>query len=241
MGTALVIAGAGSGKTTVLTRRVAYLLSCLHQEARSVLAVTFTNKAAAEMKKRVGDLVGPYAVKELTIGTFHSVCARFLRYDIDEYVTPDGHKWKPNFNIYDESDTVNVMKSVISAMNLDDKVFVPREIRHYISSLKNDGYTHWTFAQEAKDYKTGKLSELFTAYQVELAKNNALDFDDLILVFSQLLKQNKEIQQRYRNRFRHVLVDEFQDTNRSQSDLISMLCPPTEIGMEHADYWPREL
>lgn len=222
-GPSLVIAGAGSGKTTVLTRCIAYLIAVLHQEPESILSVTFTNKAAGEMRQRIEAIVGPQVAKRIAIGTFHSICARLLRQEIDNYKTEDGLKWDKNFVIYDETDSLSLVKAQIVKLNLDDKVFVPKEIRHAISALKNDGYTHQTYGREAKNYREGRLSEIFTAYQTELARNNALDFDDLILLFTDLMQQSFYVRERMQRRFRHVLVDEFQDTNKSQYDLISMI------------------
>lgn len=222
-GPSLVIAGAGSGKTTVLTKRIAYLISRLHQEPESILAVTFTNKAAAEMRHRIEAIVGPEIARRICIGTFHSICARLLRLEISNYKTSDGLTWDKNFVIYDETDTLNLVKGQISKLNLDEKVFVPKEIRHTISALKNDGYTHEVYAKEAKNYREGRLSEIFCAYQTELARNNALDFDDLILMFTDLMQQNQNVRERTQRRFRHVQVDEFQDTNKSQYDLISLI------------------
>ncbi len=222
-GPSLVVAGAGSGKTTVLTRRVAYLLSELRQPAYSIMAVTFTNKAAAEMKQRIEGIVGEAVGKRLTIGTFHSICARLLRREIAAYESPEGFKWKSNFVIYDETDTLSVVKGVIQRLNLDEKAFPPKEIRHKISSAKNDGINSFHFAKEARNYRDTRLSEVFTQYQSELARNNALDFDDLIAIFSDLLEQNAELRQRIRDTYRHLLVDEFQDTNQSQYRLIRLL------------------
>lgn len=227
-GPALVIAGAGSGKTTVLTRRIAYLISEMGQEAETVLAVTFTNKAAQEMKTRIEKIIGWQNTRKTLIGTFHSICARLLRYDIEEYTTPEGHKLKSNFVIYDETDSLSLMKGVVSRLNLDEKVFVPREMRYAISALKNDGYTAQLYAQEAKSYRDQRLSEIFLAYQADLARNNAMDFDDLILTFTQVLKTCPGVRTRHHNRFRHILVDEFQDTNRAQFDLIRLLAEPAE-------------
>ncbi len=224
-GPSLVIAGAGSGKTTVLTRRVAYLLSALKAPAHSVLAVTFTNKAAGEMRDRLEALVGTRTAKQLTIGTFHSVCARLLRTEIENYSTPEGYKWKTNFVIYDETDSLSLVKDAISKLNLDDKMYPPKEMRSRISSFKNDGVTSYEYSKNAKAYADQKFSEIFTAYQASLARNNAFDFDDLILTFSQLLEQNLEVRQRMQERFKHVLVDEFQDTNQSQYKLVRMLAP----------------
>lgn len=222
-GPSLIIAGAGSGKTTVLTKRIAWIISKLRQEPESILAVTFTNKAAGEMRHRIEKIVGPYEAKRISIGTFHSICARLLRQEISNYKTADGLHWDNNFVIYDETDSMSLVKAQIVKLNLDDKVFVPKEVRHTISSLKNDGYTHQSYATEAKNYREGRLSEIFSAYQTELARNNALDFDDLILIFTDLMQQNQQVRERMQRRYRHVLVDEFQDTNKSQYDLISLI------------------
>lgn len=242
-GPALVIAGAGSGKTTVLTRRIAYLLEALRQDPENVLAVTFTNKAAAEMKSRVEAIVGPQAARRLTIGTFHSICARLLRRDIANYETHEGWKWDNNFVIYDETDSLNVMKAVLSKMNLDEKVFPPRQVRHEISALKNDGFTSHLYSRDARTYREQRISEIFHAYQEELAKNNALDFDDLIVVFTELVTKNESVRRRMRDRFRHVLVDEFQDTNKSQYDLVQAICSPDVLpgtGIQAASVAPEE-
>jgi DNA helicase-2/ATP-dependent DNA helicase PcrA len=222
-GPSLVIAGAGSGKTTVLTKRIAFLISELNQDPESILSVTFTNKAAAEMRHRIEAIVGPQVARRITIGTFHSICARLLRLEIASYKTADGLTWDKNFVIYDESDSQSLIKAQIVKLNLDDKVFVPKEIKHTISALKNDGYTHEVYAQEAKNYRENRLAEIFTAYQGELSRNNALDFDDLILMFTDLMQKNQQVRERTQRRFRHVLVDEFQDTNKSQYDLISLI------------------
>ncbi len=222
-GPALVVAGAGSGKTTVLTRRVAYLTCCLKQDPYSILAVTFTNKAAGEMKCRLESLVGYDQSRRLWIGTFHSICARLLRREIESYVSPEGNKWQGNFVIYDETDSLNLVKSSVTKLNLDVKAFVPREMRNKISELKSDGYSSDRFSSDARNYREHRLSEIYSSYQKALARNNALDFDDLILVFNNLLKQDQSVRQRLQERFQHILVDEFQDTNQSQYDLIRLL------------------
>ncbi|MFN8656982.1 MAG: 3'-5' exonuclease [Candidatus Obscuribacterales bacterium] len=224
-GPSLIIAGAGSGKTTVLTRRIGYIISQLNQSPASVLAVTFTNKAAAEMKARVEALLGADIAKRINVGTFHSICARLLRRDIQHYTGPGGTTWKSNFVIYDETDTSNVIKGVVTKLNLDEKVFSPKEMYRSISALKNDGISAQKFAARAKDYRDTRIAEIFTAYQEQLSKNNALDFDDLILVYTELLKQNQEVRERHQNWFRHLLVDEFQDTNQSQYQLVRLLAP----------------
>jgi DNA helicase II / ATP-dependent DNA helicase PcrA len=179
-GPSLVIAGAGSGKTTVLTRRIAYLISKLNQDPESILAVTFTNKAAQEMKLRIESLVGHNLARRLCIGTFHSVCTRLLRQEIEQYQTEEGWQWHRNFVIYDETDSLNVLKAQITKLNLDEKVFVAKSIKHTISAIKNDGSSAGMYASSAKTYRESRIAEIFSNYQGELARNNALDFDDLI-------------------------------------------------------------
>lgn len=222
-GPSLIIAGAGSGKTTVLTRRIAALLTHFNQDAESVLSVTFTNKAAAEMKQRVQLMLGESRINTLAIGTFHSICARLLRKEIESYETAEGWHWSSNFVIYDETDSVNTLKSQIAKLNLDEKVYSAKEIKHAISSIKNDGLSAGRFASQAKTHRENRLAEIFAHYQGELARNNALDFDDLILIFSELLRSNNDVLTRQHKRFRHILVDEFQDTNKAQYELIRML------------------
>jgi len=222
-GPSLVVAGAGSGKTTVLTRRVAHLISRLGQPPWSILAVTFTNKAAAQMRERLEELVGVDTAKRCWIGTFHAVCARLLRREVEHYKSPEGWVWKSNFVIYDETDSLNLVKAAVQRLNLDEKAFPPAKIRHEISALKNDGYTHATYARQATTYRESRIAEVFSLFQADLARNNAFDFDDLILVFADLLKQQPEVLDRHRQYFRHILVDEFQDTNQCQYELIRLL------------------
>jgi DNA helicase-2/ATP-dependent DNA helicase PcrA len=219
-GPTLVIAGAGSGKTTALTRRIAYLIAELNQDPESILSVTFTNKAAAEMKARIESIVGYDQARRISIGTFHSTCARLLRSEIDAYTTPEGWQWSRNFVIYDETDSLNTLKAQLKKLNLDEKVFSPKEVRYAISSAKNDGLTAHQSNQNARTYRETRIAEIYSNYQAELARSNALDFDDLILVFNQLLYTNPEVKARLRERFRHILVDEFQDTNKTQYDLV---------------------
>ncbi len=221
-GPSLIVAGAGSGKTTVLTRRVAYLIKELHQDADSIMAVTFTNKAAKEMKSRIETIVGD-RFKFSWIGTFHSMCARLLRREIETYRTPEGWQWSSNFVIYDETDSLNVLKAELKKLDLDEKVFPAKEMRHAISALKNDGYTYNLYAQEAKAYRELKLAKIFESYQRALAQNNAFDFDDLINVFADLVRTRPEVRARLMRRFRHLMIDEFQDTNRSQYEFVRLL------------------
>ncbi len=226
-GPSLVVAGAGSGKTTVLTRRAAFLVRNLAQRPESILAVTFTNKAAKEMKDRLTRYLTPAQAARTNFGTFHSICARLLRQTIESYECAEGWHWSRNFIIYDETDSLSLIKSVVARLNLDEKVFAPKEMRNAVSSLKNEGYWPKRYAEGARNYRETRLAEIFTNYQAELARNNALDFDDLILTFCELLKQNLQVRNQLRDQFRHILVDEFQDTNQSQFDLVKLLAGPT--------------
>ncbi len=194
-----------------------------NQDGESILSVTFTNKAAAEMKQRVQLILGENRINHLAIGTFHSICARLLRKEIESYETEEGWHWSSNFVIYDETDSVNTLKSQIAKLNLDEKVFSAREIKHAISSIKNDGLSPSRFANQAKTHRENRIAEIYTNYQGELSSNNALDFDDLILIFNDLLRSNNSVLTRQHKRFRHIFVDEFQDTNKAQYELIRML------------------
>ncbi len=221
-GPLLIIAGAGSGKTRVLTHRIAYLISngCMPE---NILAVTFTNKAAAEMKERLCNLL-PKDISDLIwIGTFHNICGRILRHDIGKFSLETGERWTNNFVIYDESDSTNLIKQCIKALDLDDKAYVPKSIKSYISSLKSQGHDAKSFGDNAKNHREVKISEIFDLYQKELAKNNALDFDDLLLYTVKLLEQNEKVRSYYHKRFKHVLVDEFQDTNLIQYELVRLI------------------
>ena len=221
-GPLLVIAGAGSGKTKVLTHRIAYLISNGYMP-ENILAVTFTNKASNEMKERLNTLLSKEIASSLWIGTFHNICGRILRNDIRKLQLPNGEKWTNNFVIYDESDSVGLIKESIIALDLDHKVYVPKSIKSFISTLKSQGYEAKMFGDIAKNHREIKISEIFDLYQKELAKNNALDFDDLLLLSVKLLEQNEDARNYYHKRFQHVLVDEFQDTNLIQYELIRLL------------------
>ena len=222
----LVLAGAGSGKTKVLTHRIAYLLD-LGADPESILAVTFTNKAAQEMKERIGHLVGADKIKHSWIGTFHAVCARLLRAEIDRLAVtaPDGRirTWTRNFVIFDETDTVNVVKEAIKILDLDPKLYAPKAVRYRISSAKNEGRSSLKFNDGALNYREEKIADIYAKYEELMARNNALDFDDLLLYSVQLLRDNPELAAYYSSRFKHILVDEYQDTNRTQYELISLL------------------
>jgi DNA helicase-2/ATP-dependent DNA helicase PcrA len=221
-GPSLIVAGAGSGKTTVLTRRVAFLIKELGQDPDSIMAVTFTNKAAKEMKTRIETIIGG-RTRFSWIGTFHSMCARMLRQYIEDYKTPEGWQWSKNFVIYDESDSLSVMKAELKKLDLDEKVFPPKEMRNAISALKNDGYTYNLYASEARAYRERKIADIFQAYQAGLARNNAFDFDDLILIFTDLLRTNPRIREHLMRRFKHLMIDEFQDTNKAQYEFVRLL------------------
>lgn len=221
-GALLVLAGAGSGKTRVLTSRIAYLVN---QGAypRDILAVTFTNKAAKEMKERLSSILGEDVVKYMWVGTFHSICGRILRQDVDKLIFSNGKTLDKNFTIYDETDSVAVIKNAIKKLNLDDKVYVPKLVKTVISNAKNKMQDANSFATFARDYKTQKIAMIFEEYENTLINNNAIDFDDMLLLGVRLLEQNSEIREKYFNRFKHILVDEFQDTNLAQYKLINML------------------
>ena len=213
----LVVAGAGSGKTRVLTRRIAWLISERKAHPGSILAITFTNKAAAEMKERVEELVGKRA-RIMWVSTFHSSCVRILRKEIDKF------GYKSNFSIYDAADQKRLMALVCKELDLDPKRYQPNALLHWVSDHKNE----LRDAEEATKDAHNKLEETYAAaytlYQRRLREANALDFDDLIMTTVHLLQAFPEVRETYRRRFRHVLVDEYQDTNHAQYALIHQLC-----------------
>ncbi len=222
----LVLAGAGSGKTKVLTHRIAHILD-LGADPHSLLAVTFTNKAAQEMKERIGHLTGVDKIKNAWIGTFHAICARLLRAEIErlQVTAPDGRirTWTRNFVIFDETDTVNVVKEAIKILDLDPKLYAPKSVRYRISSAKNEGRSSLKFNDGALNYREEKVADIYAKYEELMARNNALDFDDLLLYSVQLLRDNEDLRAYYARRFQHILVDEYQDTNRTQYDLIRLI------------------
>jgi len=224
-GPLLIIAGAGSGKTRVLIHRIAHLISNGFLP-ENILAVTFTNKAANEMKERLNKLL-PKENNSLWIGTFHNICSRILRHDIQKLTLANNEKWTNNFVIYDESDSTNLVKQCINALDLDNKIYVPKIIKGQISSLKSQGFEAKTYGDIAKNHREIKISEIFDLYQKELSKNNALDFDDLLLYTVKLLEQDERTRSYYHKRFKHVLVDEFQDTNLIQYELIRLISEGT--------------
>lgn len=215
-GPLLILAGAGSGKTKVLTVRIAYLLA-QGVNPYEILAITFTNKAAKEMKSRVEGLVGDVA-NRIWLSTFHSFCAKFLRFEIDSFLG-----YNSNFTIYDTSDSQAVIKAALKALNLDDKYYPVGAMIAAISDAKNQLLFASDFRKQARDFYQQKVADVYEYYERELRKNNALDFDDLLLVAVKLLQSNATVLDKYSHRFRYVMIDEYQDTNHAQYLLAKLL------------------
>ena len=251
-GPLLVVAGAGSGKTRALTHRIAHLIGEHGADPSQILAVTFTNKAAREMKERLELLLAqrlaqsqfgqPWSTlppveqrqlrsriyrevtKELWIGTFHALFARMLRYDIDKFKDKEGLTWTKQFSIYDEADAQSLVKEIVTQeLQLDPKRFAPKKVRWAISNAKNQCLLPNDLLKSQEGQRGKLVAETYRLYRKALAANNALDFDDLLLIPVQLLQQNENIRTYWHNRFRHVLVDEYQDTNWTQYELIKQL------------------
>jgi DNA helicase II / ATP-dependent DNA helicase PcrA len=269
-GPMLVVAGAGSGKTRALTYRIANLIRNRHADPENILAVTFTNKAAREMRERLEYIfatelaleqhgqrleflteyeqkalkskVYKRTTKKLWIGTFHSLFAKLLRFDINKYQDERGRTWKRNFSIFDESDVQSLFKNIVTKeLNLDNKKFDPRKIRYAVSNAKNQGLTPDDFAKQDPGYRGRVISEIYNEYQSRLAANNALDFDDLIWVPVKLFQQNESILGYWHTQFQHILVDEYQDTNRIQYDLIRLLATNGETNKSEWSWKLRSL
>ncbi len=251
-GPLLVVAGAGSGKTKALTHRIANLIENNSIDPYNILAVTFTNKAAKEMKARLEVLLAqelalnqfaqPWTtlkeidqnqlrtnvhqerLQNLWIGTFHSLFSRLLRYDIEKYTDPEGLKWTRQFSIYDETDSQTLVKEIISQdMNLDPKRYDPKKIKRIISNAKNQCLTANDLLEKADNNFDKTVAEAYKRYRISLSKNNSLDFDDLLLLPVFLLRQNDIVRDYWHKRFKHILVDEYQDTNRTQYELIKLI------------------
>jgi DNA helicase II / ATP-dependent DNA helicase PcrA len=221
-GPVLILAGAGSGKTRVITHRIAYLIDQRGVAPDSILAVTFTNKAAAEMAERVEKLIGHSSLARPLISTFHSFCVRLLRRDI-EVLRINNEGLTRDFAIYDESDQQATVKTVMRRMGLDDKQLTPRVVLSKISWAKNHMIDPQEYYLQSSDPVSEKVAHIFEGYRAELRKCNALDFDDLLLEAVRALKVSSETRERYHRRYRYLLIDEYQDTNRPQYELMKLL------------------
>ena len=216
-GPCLVIAGAGSGKTKVLTHKIAYLIGEKGAKPWDILAITFTNKAANEMKQRITDLIGDDA-KDIWMGTFHSICVRILRRFIDRI------GFESSFIIFDTSDQKTLIKGCMKDLAIDDKLLNDRAIQSEISNVKNEMLEPEQYAVRAKgDFRKEKISSVYTLYQKRLKENNAIDFDDIINYTIKILMENPDVLEYYSNKFKYVLVDEYQDTNKAQFTLVTLL------------------
>ncbi|NEP17626.1 MAG: DNA helicase PcrA [Leptolyngbya sp. SIO4C1] len=269
-GPLLVVAGAGSGKTRALTFRIANLILNQRVDPESILAVTFTNKAAREMKERIERLFAEQEalsrhqkplhllpdyeqmqlrshvykafIKDLWIGTFHALCSRILRFDVEKYQDQAGHRWTKSFSIFDESDAQGLVKNiVVNQMNLDDRKFNPRSVRYTISNAKNQSLDPDSYERENETFKGRVIADVYRHYQAALAQNNALDFDDLIWIPVQLFRQNAQVLNYWHRRFRHILVDEYQDTNRTQYDLLRLLVTNGASAQQFDDWQHRSV
>ena len=216
-GPCLVIAGAGSGKTKVLTHKIAYLLNEKNIKPWNILAITFTNKAANEMKSRVETLVGE-AAKDIWMGTFHSICVKILRNFIDRI------GYEKSFIIFDTSDQKTLVKECLKSLDIDDKMFTDRAVLTEISNAKNEMLEPVQYAMRAGgDYRKEKIARVYAMYQQKLKENNAVDFDDIINLTIKILAENPDVLEYYNDKFKYILVDEYQDTNKSQFTLVTML------------------
>ncbi|HEX8814952.1 MAG TPA: UvrD-helicase domain-containing protein [Terriglobales bacterium] len=228
-GPVLILAGAGSGKTRVITYRIAHLIENLGVMPERILAMTFTNKAAAEMVERVDKLVGGLSIAKPVISTFHSFCVRVLRRDIEQLRIPSRDPGKPpigltkQFVIYDEADQAQTVKSIMRRLGIDDKQTTPRSVLANISWAKNHMLDPQEVYLNSADPKTERVAQIYAEYKKELAKANAMDFDDLLLEAVRLLKAVPAVREYYNQRFEYVMVDEYQDTNRPQYELMRLL------------------
>lgn len=228
-GPVLILAGAGSGKTRVITYRIAYLIENMGIMPESILAMTFTNKAASEMVERVDKLVGGLSIAKPVISTFHSFCVRVLRRDIEALRIPSSAPGGPpightkTFVIYDENDQQQLVKSVMRRLGIDDKQTTPRSVLAHISWAKNHMLDPQEVYLQSADPKTERVAQIYAEYKKELAKANALDFDDLLLETVRLMKAASQVREYYNRRFQYILIDEYQDTNRPQYELMRLL------------------
>jgi len=215
-GPVLVVAGAGSGKTRVLTYRIAHLVRDLGVSPYEILAITFTNKAAGEMKERVEKLIGRIA-NDMWVSTFHSACVRILRQEVHRL------GYRSSFSIYDDADSVRLITMVIKDLDLDPKRFPPRQMKGAISKAKNELVDYESYASQDSGFYHEKVSDIYRLYQQRLVEASAVDFDDILTLTVEILQAFPEVLERWQNRFRYVLVDEYQDTNRAQYMLVKML------------------
>ncbi|MDX6711667.1 MAG: ATP-dependent helicase UvrD/PcrA, partial [Blastocatellia bacterium] len=221
-GPILILAGAGSGKTRVITVRIAHLISERGVQPYNILAVTFTNKAASEMRDRVQKLLSGTQLKSAPlISTFHSLCVRILRQDIEALQQP----YNRSFTIYDQDDSLRLIKTSLKDLGYDDKQLGARSVQSAISSAKNRGEDPEIFAARVEygDEKRAAIARVFKLYEERLRSNNALDFDDLLIKTVQLLRKSQEVRAKYNEKFKYILVDEYQDTNALQFALIRFL------------------
>ena len=215
-GPLLVIAGAGSGKTRVLTHRVAHLISAVGVKPNEILAITFTNKAAGEMRERLTSMLGPMA-RAIWILTFHAACGRMLRAEAERI------GYRSNFTIYDSADQVRLVKQVLEELDKDPKRFVPRGVHAQISNAKNQLVTPDMYAERISSFYDQTIAEAYALYQRKLAASNAVDFDDMLMLTVQILENFPEARKKWQNAFRYVMVDEYQDTNHAQYRLLQLL------------------
>lgn len=215
-GPLLILAGAGSGKTRVLTHRIAYLIGAKRAAPWSILAITFTNKAAREMQERVAKLVGPHG-QDIWVSTFHSMCVRILRRDIERI------GFSSSFSILDSADQLSVVRNCMKDLNIDTKKFEPKSVQAAISTAKNELITPAQYEQKIGDYFQGIVAKVYAMYQKRLKANNSLDFDDLIMKTIELFKEEPQVLDFYQHKFQYIHVDEYQDTNRAQYMLCRML------------------
>ena len=217
-GPLLVIAGAGSGKTRVLTHRIAYLISEKDVAPWNIIAITFTNKAAREMKSRIENIVGIEKANDIWVGTFHSMCVRILRREITKI------GYGSDFVIFDMSDAKSVIKECIKELKLDDKVYSDKYLAYEISKAKNEMITTDRYANMyASNARMSIVAKVYSLYQSKLFKDNALDFDDIINNTIRVFEENEDVLEKYQDKFKYVLVDEYQDTNKAQDKLIMLL------------------
>ncbi|MGN6814541.1 MAG: ATP-dependent helicase, partial [Solirubrobacterales bacterium] len=215
-GPLLALAGAGSGKTRVLTHRIAYLLATGAARPGEILAITFTNKAAAEMRERVGQLVGR-SVRAMWVTTFHSACARMLRVDAERL------GYSKSFTIYDEADSLRMLKRCLGELGVDPKRFPPRAVRNKISGAKNQLIDAPAYEEMQGSMFEEIVAEAFPLYEKRMLEANAMDFDDLLVRTVNAMELFEDVRERWRRTFRHVLVDEYQDTNHAQYRLLQLL------------------